>query len=183
MKKIIRLTERDIHRIVKKCVNETINKGKFRMKTLNESADRFDEKAFRKWEEDTHIPPKIMKMINHIAEQVGCNIGDEETITLRNRGGYPYAYGKGFSMSHCTFSMLDGPSEDYSEEMLQWIKGLGFKIANSYGDNGMFPADSYGKDTYWTYEFIYNPSIVYEEQFTIWGDDEYDEYDDELDDW
>ena len=154
MKQVIRLTEGDLHRIIKKCINE--------------SRDGFDKEAFEKWENDTHIPSKIMNMVRFMAEKVGCKEPEEETISLYNRGGWTYAFAKGFTMSYCTSSYADGPSEDYSKELLQWIKGLGFYIENSYGDNGMDPATSLGRDTYWHYDFVYKPSIAEIEDFMIW---------------
>jgi len=167
MKRNIKLTESQFNKfIVETC-----------KKVLNESADRFDDDAFEKWEEKEQIPQQTKNMVNFIAEKIGAgevfSNGEEETIELTNRGGYTYAYGKGFSISHCTFSFADGPGIDYSEEFTKWLKGLGFKMVNSYGDNGMDPLGSNGRDTYWTHEYVYEPSIVYEEQFMIWGDPEY----------
>ena len=74
---------------------------------------KFDDKKFQEWEKKTHIPEKVMNMVKFIAEKVGCGSIEEETITLRNRGGFAYAYGKGFSLTHCTSSYADGPSPDY----------------------------------------------------------------------
>ena len=133
---------------------------------------RLDLERFRKWEEDTHIPERVMDMVNFIAEKVGCGFIDEKTITLRNRGGYTYAYVKGFSLTHCTSSYEDGPSTDYSDEMAMWLKGLDFTIENSFGDNGMDSVTNW-HDTFWTHEFIYNPSLVYEEEFAVWEDEDY----------
>lgn len=133
-----------------------------------------DLKAFGEWEQNTHIPVKVMEMVNFIAEKVGCGTIEEETITLRNRGGYTYGYAKGFSLTHCTSSYADGPSPDYSEEMAKWLKGLDFSIENSYGDNGMDSATNW-HDTFWTHEFVYRPSIVYEERFMEYDEEDYDE--------
>lgn len=122
-----------------------------------------------------------MDMVETIAAKVGCEIGGEMTVTMRNRGGWPYAFGKGFELSHRTSSMADGPDTDYSDILVKWIKGLGFSIANSYGDNGMDSATNYN-DTWWTYEFVYEPSITYAENFyEEYGDE--DDYDEEEDDY
>ena len=133
-----------------------------------------DLERFGEWEQNTHIPQKIMDMVNFIAANVGCGFIEEETITLRNRGGYTYGYAKGFSLTHCTSSYADGPSPDYSQEMAKWLKGLDFSIENSYGDNGMDSATNW-HDTIWTHEFIYKPSLVYEEKFMEYDEEDYDE--------
>lgn len=169
MKKV-RLTESKLRGMIREAVKNI----------LKETRDRFDSEKFYEWEENTHIPQDVMNMVNHIADKIGCNISEEETITLRNRGGWAYGWGKGFTFSYCTSSYADGPGIDYSSSLKKWLKGLGFRIENSYGDNGMDYTTNYN-DTYWTYEFIYEPSIVYEEQFMIWGDEEYDN--DGLDDY
>ena len=135
---------------------------------------KFDFVRFGEWEENTHIPTAVMDMVRFIAEKIGCDISDETTITLRNRGGYSYAYGKGFTFTYCTSSYADGPGVDYSSTLKKWLKGLDFKIENSYGDNGMDSATNY-MDTFWTYEFLYTPSVKYEEDFLEYN--EYDEYD------
>lgn len=134
---------------------------------------RFNQKRFDKWEEETHIPEKTMDFVRFIAEKIGCGEIEEETIHIYNRGGYVVGYAKGFSLSHCTFSYADGPSADYSEEMAKFLKGLGFKIENSYGDNGMDSSTNW-HDTYWTNEFIYKDSEVWVEKFY-----DYDEEEDE----
>ena len=133
---------------------------------------KIDNKAFRKWEDETHIPETIMTMVNAIAKQVGCGEVEEETIDILNRGGQVIGYAKGFSLTHCTSSLADGPSPDYSQEMAMWLRGLGFVIENSYGDNGMDSATNW-QDTYWMHEFIYKPTKVYEESFIIWEDKDY----------
>lgn len=114
-------------------------------------------------------------MVNHIAQKVGATVSDEKTITLHSVYGTDYGYAKGFSLSYCTSSIEGGPSEDYSKELLNWIQGLGFSIANSYGDNGLDPYASGDGDTFWTYEFIYEPTEVSKEQFITWNNDEFDE--------
>lgn len=133
---------------------------------------KFIHIKFRKWEENTHIPEEIMDVVNFIAEKIGHGGGiEEQTVTLYNRGGYPYA--KGFRIIHCTSSYADGPSADYSGAFAKWLKGLGFRIENSYGDNGMDPATNW-RDTYWTNEFIYEPSEVSEEDFVMWEEKDYE---------
>jgi hypothetical protein len=125
----------------------------------------FNQKRFDKWDEETHIPESIMNMVEWIAEKIGCEPPCEQIVELINRGGWPYAYGKGFTISYCTSSIEDGPGIDYSEDLLKWIKGLGFTISRSYGNNGMDPAESCGRDTYWHHDFLYKPSLIYDEMF------------------
>lgn len=136
---------------------------------------KFDYEKFDKWEEETHIPQDIFNMVNFIAEKVGCGEVVEETIRIYNRGGQVVGYGKGFSLVHCTSSYAEGPGIDYSDAMMKFLKGLGFSIENSYGDNGMDSSSNW-QDTYWTHEFIYNPSIEYDEAFIIWEDSDYEDY-------
>ena len=133
---------------------------------------KYDLKAFSKWEKETHIPEKIMTMVNAIAKQVGCDEVEEETINIFNRDGQVIGYAKGFKLVHCTSSYADGPSPDYSQEMAMWLKGLNFIIENSYGDNGMDFSTNH-HDTFWTHEFIYKPTEVGEESFVIWEDSDY----------
>ncbi len=134
---------------------------------------KFLHSKFEKWENSTHIPEKVMDMVNFIAEKIGHGGGiEEETIRIYNRGGYVIGYAKGFRISHCTFSYADGPSPDYSKEFAKWLKGLDFEIENSYGDNGMDCSTNW-HDTYWTNEFIYKPTEVDEEQFIEWEEKDY----------
>lgn len=134
---------------------------------------KFNQEEFERWKADTHIPEKIMDMVNFIAEKIGHGGGIvEETIEIRNRGGYITGYAKGFSITHCTSSYADGPSTDYSAEFAKWLKGLDFKIENSYGDNGLDPASNW-HDTFWTNEFIYKPTEISEERFIVWEDKDY----------
>lgn len=135
---------------------------------------KFDNAAFEKWEQETHIPEKIMTMANAIAEQVGCGELEEIIIRIHNRSGQVIGWAKGFRLSHCTSSYADGPSPDYSKEMAMWLKGLGFVIENSYGDNGMDCTTNW-RDTYWFDEFIYKPTEVFEERFITWEDEDYEE--------
>ncbi len=134
---------------------------------------KFLHSKFEKWENETHIPEKVMDMVNFIAEKIGHGGGiEEETISIYNRGGYVIGYAKGFSITHCTFSYADGPSADYSKEFSKWLKGLDFEIENSFGDNGMDCSTNW-HDTYWTNEFIYKPSEVEEEEFISWEEKDY----------
>ena len=109
----------------------------------------FDQKAFDKWEAETHIPQDVWAIAQAVAKQIGIGELEEETIELRNRGGYVYAYTKGIRLTHCTSSYADGPSPDYTDTFLRWMKGLGFYVADSCGDNGMDSATNW-HDTYWT---------------------------------
>ena len=131
---------------------------------------KFNHEKFNKWEEETHIPEKIMDMVNWIAEKIGYPVY-EETITMFNRGDYPYGFAKGFVVSHCTSSYETGPTTDYAPEFLKWLKGLGFEMGDSYGDNGMDSATNW-HDTYWHKEIIYSPSKVYLEEFEDYSDEE-----------
>lgn len=135
---------------------------------------KFDYQKFAKWENETHIPKSIMKMVNAIAKEIGCEAVEEETIEIFNRGGQVIGWAKGFSLTHCTSSYESGPTPDYSKEMAMWLKGLKFHIENSFGDNGMDSASNW-HDTYWTNEFTYSPTEVWEEQFIIWEDGDYEE--------
>jgi len=135
---------------------------------------KFDTEKFDKWEQETHIPEKILTMVNTIAKEVGCGEIEEETIDIYNRGGQVIGWAKGFTLTHCTSSYADGPSPDYSKEMAMWLKGLGFMLENSYGDNGMDSSTNW-HDTFWQNEFTYKPSEVFEEQFIIWEDGDYEE--------
>ena len=126
---------------------------------------KFDEEAFNKWQAETHIPYDIMDMVNYIAEKLGYDkVIEETTIDLYDYYGCIFGHAKGFTISHCTSSYADGPSADLSGAFSKWLCGLDFKIANSYGDNGMDYATN-GRDTYWYNEFIYEPSIVVENKF------------------
>lgn len=134
---------------------------------------KFRHDKFREWEDSSHIPAKVMDMVNFIAEKIGHGGWiEEETIKIYNRGGYVIGYAKGFRIVHCTFSNADGPSADYSKEFSKWLKGLDFEIENSYGDNGMDCSTNW-HDTYWTHEFIYKPSVVEEEEFIQWEEKDY----------
>lgn len=130
----------------------------------------FNQEKFDKWKEETHIPQDVMGMLSFICEKIGiCEI-EEETIRIYNRGGWVVGYAKGFTISYCTSSLADGPSVDYSDVLLKFIKALGFKIENSYGDNGLDSVTNW-HDTYWNYDFIYKPSEIYVDAF-----EEYEDY-------
>lgn len=136
---------------------------------------KFRSDKFEKWENETHIPSKVMDMVNFIAQKIGCEPIEEETIKIYNRGGYVVGYAKGFSITHCTSSYADGPSPDYSGEFKKFLKGLDFSIENSYGDNGLDYSTNW-HDTFWTNEFIYNPSEVTKERFIEWEEKDYVDY-------
>lgn len=132
----------------------------------------FNQEKFNEWEETTQIPSKIMDMVNWICEKCGV-VMEEATVTLRNRGGWAYAYGKGLTYSYCTSSYECGAEADYSKELAKWLCGLGFKIENSYGDNGLDSATNW-HDTFWHYDFLYEPSLVYAEEFEEYNGNEED---------
>ena len=129
---------------------------------------KFNMSAFREWENETHIPQEVKKIVNAVMTELELGFAFqtdddgsliEETITIFNRGGYACGYGKGFSLTYCTSSMADGAEED-PKYVIDFIKGIGFRIENSMGDNGMDSATNW-HDTYWTYEFIFEPSITW----------------------
>lgn len=145
---------------------------------------KFNYEKFEKWEENTHIPEDVMKMVEIVSQQIGIGVW-EETITYRNRGGYAYAYAKGFRLTHCTSSLADGPSEDMTPVFMRWLGGLGFEVADSYGDNGMDSATNW-HDTFWTKEIAYSPSQVDRDKFLEWDDEDENEdydYDYEYEEW
>ena len=141
---------------------------------------KFNYEALEKWENEKHIPLQVKKMVNAVMETLDmppafCLDDDalEEVIIMRNRGGYIYARGKGFHLSYCTSSYAEGPDAD-PRYLINFIKGLGFRIENSYGDNGMDSATNW-HDTYWTYDFLFEQSVTYEENFVIWEDGDYED--------
>lgn len=135
---------------------------------------KFDYEKFEKWENEIHIPQAVMDIVNAVAEKIGCTPVEEETIEIQNRVGEVIGYAKGFSLTHCTSSYETGPTPDYSMAMSKWLKGLGFSIENSYGNNGMDSSSNW-HDTHWTHEFTYKPTQVWEESFIIWEDGDYEE--------
>lgn len=126
-----------------------------------------DEQKYAAFVESQVIPQTIKRIVRAVA--VECGMLDpfpddsEDTIPLRNRGGWTYAYGKGFVLSYCTSSLENGPDAD-PRYIIDFIKGLGFTIENSYGDNGMDGSTNW-HDTYWNYDFLYKPSVKQIEEF------------------
>lgn len=146
---------------------------------------KFDYERFNEWESKKHIPEQVRRIVNAVLvsegyhrpfpdpDELEADETGEETITIYNRGGYAIAYGKGFSLSYCTSSLIDGPEAD-CRYLIDFIKGMGFVIENSHGDNGMDSTTNW-HDTYWTYEFLYEPSKVYDEEFVIWEESDYND--------
>jgi hypothetical protein len=144
---------------------------------------KFDYEAFDKWENENHIPEQVKRIVNAVLKSEGyeepfgeidtdCrDTTNEETIAIHNRGGHVIGYGKGFSMSYCTSSLECGSDVD-CKYLINFIRGLGFVIENSHGDNGMDSSTNW-HDTWWSYDFMYKPSEVYEEKFIIWEDKDY----------
>lgn len=138
---------------------------------------RFNCEMFDEWEAHSHIPEQVKRIVNAVLKSEGyeepfgeidTDCGDttnEETITIRNYDGHVIGYGKGFRMSYCTFSYANGADVD-CEYLINFIKGLGFVIENSYGDNGMDSSTNW-HDTFWYYDFMYKPSEVFKEKFII----------------
>lgn len=137
----------------------------------------FDYERFDKWVDDEQIPQTVKRIVDSVMCELGFvepfYNGNEEVIELSNRGGWTYAYGKGFCLSYRTSSMLDGPDAD-PKYIIKFIKGLGFCIENSYGDNGLDAATNW-HDTYWHYDFLYKPSVVMREEFEDYSDEEYND--------
>ena len=129
---------------------------------------KWNSERFEKWENETHIPEDVMKMVEIVSKQIGVCV-EETTIEHRNRGGYIYGFSKGFVLSHCTSSIEDGPSEDMTPVFMRWLGGLGFEIANSYGDNGLDSATNW-HDTYWHNEIYYCNTFVEDGDFWDWQD-------------
>lgn len=136
-------------------------------------ARRWNDARFNAWVEGTHIPEDVMKMVELIAEQIGISVY-ETTVDYKNVWGENIGVAKGFQLSYCTSSYADGPSEDMTPVFMKWIKGLGFEVCGSYGDNGLDSATNW-HDTFWYTEIAYSDTIV------MLGDfyDYYDRYDDE----
>lgn len=106
------------------------------------------------------LPEKIFNICQMIEKMFNISFS-YDNVEYYNRGGWRYAKAAGFSYTYCTFSMESGPDVDYRNEIEMILKGLGFEVANSHGNNGLDPAESYGRDCYWTYEFAYTKSRVY----------------------
>lgn len=134
---------------------------------------KWNSERFAKWEEETHIPEDVMKMVNIVCDQIGIYV-EETTIEHRSVFGILYGFSKGFTISHCTSSYETGPTEDMTPVFMRWLRGLGFKVENSRGDNGLDSATNW-HDTYWYNDISYAPSLVYDDQF--WDlDDDYEDY-------
>jgi hypothetical protein len=143
---------------------------------------QFDYEKFEKWENETHIPEDVMAMVDIVCKELGIPVV-EETLKYKNRGGYTYAYCKGFILSQCTSSLANGPDMDMTTIFMKWLGGLGFEVSDSYGDNGLDSATNW-HDTYWYKEISYKPTMKYADDFYVHSDDEdedYDEYEDERD--
>lgn len=148
---------------------------------------KWNEERFEKWENETHIPEDVMKMVEMVTDQLGVYV-EETVVRYRNRFDEVYAYAKGFQISHCTSSYETGPTEDMTPVFMRWLGGLGFEVCDSYGDNGLDSATNW-HDTYWTKEIAYVPSQVdsYEfydqpnEDVDIDEDDRWDDYENEWD--
>jgi hypothetical protein len=112
------------------------------------------------------LTEKEKYMLSQISKVLGIDLPTEEDefniIYLRNRGGYVYATAYGFTYSRCTSSIENGPSIDFSDELKFYLKAIGFRIENSYGDNGMDPYGSCYRDTYWNYDFILERTLEYD---------------------
>ena len=134
---------------------------------------KWNSAKYDAWERETHIPEDVMKMVEMIAEQIGISV-EETTVDYNNVWGDNVGVAKGFVLSHCTSSLADGPSEDMTPVFMKWLGGLGFKVYNSYGDNGLDSATNW-HDTYWYDEIAYTDSLMMLEDFY----DYYDSYDDE----
>ena len=116
--------------------------------------------------EDLKLSSNEKYMLSQISKVLEIDLPTEEDdfdiIYLRNRGGYVYATGYGFTYSYRTFSLEDGSEIDLSDELKFYLKAIGFKIENSYGDNGMDPYGSGYRDTYWNYDFILERTLEYD---------------------
>lgn len=116
--------------------------------------------------EDLKLSSNEKYMLSQISKVLEIDLPTEEDdfdiIYLRNRGGYVYATGYGFTYSYRTFSLEDGSEIDLSDELKFYLKAIGFKIENSYGDNGMDPYGSCCRDTYWNYDFILERTLEYD---------------------
>lgn len=165
MKRKIKLTESQLHNIIRENIKNVINEGRW----------KFLQKKYDRWANTNQIPETVMNMVRHVTQKVGYPIEEEEVIAIRNYYGEIYAYAKGFRVTYCTSSYANGPSADYSQVILKWLKGLDFEIVAEDGDNGLDSATNY-HDTYWTYDVIYKPSLIYAEQFEDYEEDENDYY-------
>ena len=123
----------------------------------------WNSERFAKWKEGTHIPEDVMKMVEMIAEKIGISVY-ETTVDYRDVWDDIIGVAKGFQLSYCTSSIEDGPSEDMTPVFMKWIKGLGFEVCGSYGDNGL-DSETDWHDTYWYTEIAYTDTIKMLEYF------------------
>lgn len=130
----------------------------------------WNSERFEKWENETHIPEDVQKMVDIVCEQLGIDV-EETTIEHQSVFGVLYGFSKGYVLSHCTSSLADGPSEDMAPVFIKWLEGLGFHVENSYGDNGLDSATNW-HDTYWFKEISYGPSLIYEDTFWDLGNND-----------
>lgn len=136
-------------------------------------ARRWNDARFNAWVEGTHIPEDVMKMVEMIAEKIGISVY-ETTVDYRNVWDDTIGVAKGFTLSHCTSSYEGGPTEDMTPVFMKWVKGLGFEVCGSFGDNGL-DSSTNGYDTYWYNEIAYTETLRMLDDFY----DYYDRYDDE----
>ena len=153
---------RDVSKIVKRKLNESDDEED---DDYSESEDEEDDEYEESNLPNLKLTSKEKFMLSQISKVLEVDIPTEEdefeVIQMRNRGGYVYEIGYGFTYSYCTSSMEDGPEIDISDELKFYLKAIGFEIVNSYGDNGMDPYGSYGQDTYWNYDFVLNRTRKY----------------------
>lgn len=133
---------------------------------------KWNSERFEKWENETHIPEDVQKMVDIVCDHLGIWV-EEITIEHHSVWGVPIGFSKGYVLSHCTSSLADGPSEDMAPVFIKWLGGLGFHVENSYGDNGLDSATNW-HDTYWFKEISYGPSLVEDDRFWDWEDTEDD---------
>ena len=126
-------------------------------------ARKWNSAKYDAWERETHIPEDVMKMVEMIADKIGISVY-EITVDYHDVWDEPIGVAKGFRLSYCTSSLEDGPSEDMTPVFMKWIKGLGFEVCGSYGDNGLH-SDTKGYDTYWYTEIAYTETIKMLEYF------------------
>lgn len=117
-----------------------------------------------------HLPAKVGYALERIEEVFGITFTETEVI-LRNLGGWAYAKGWGVEYSYCTFSYMDGPHYDYHDEFDNMLRGLGFDMERSFGDNGLDSSTNW-HDTYWSYQYVYKKSV----QYIIDDEEEVDKY-------
>ena len=172
--------EGQLPRVIKESVKRVLNERRGRNPY---GYIDFDQDAYDKWENETHIPQEVMEMVSHVAEKIGMGPVEETVVQITNRWGDTIGYGKGISLTHCTSSYADGPSTDYSSVFAKWCKGLGFEECGSHGDNGMDSATNW-HDTYWTNEFVYEGTEIYNqdlEHFVPYDENDDDAYAEYLD--